>query len=526
MADTYDVIVVGSGHNGLIAAAYLARGGQKVLVLERNDHLGGGVTTAALAAPGYRHDWHSATHIVIQANPVLRNDELGLQSRFGLKYIYPEGTFSTVFDDQDSIVTYTDVDRTCESIARVSPRDAEAYRAFAAESAELLPIIVQGMFVPPLPQGPFWALLDQSAEGRKLMQVMGKSMLDIVNERFTHDKVKVHLLKFACEMLVGPDEKGTGAVIFNMPGFVHAYPSGVPVGGSAALVEALVRCLQHHGAEFRLNSPVEKVLVSSGRATGVRLAGGETLRAKTAVIGQIHPWLLSDMVEGLDPAIGANARQTIPASFSIMASHFALREMPKYYAGEECSRVALMNFAPATLEGYMRIFDDVRYGDLPSRPIMAAHNNVQFDPSRAPAGGSALTIFGFGPYALRDGGAAAWDGRKEEMGRWQRDMMSVFCSNLTDDNIVGHAFHSPLDVERHTPTFQRGDVGGVGKFFHQIGGHRPTPELAQYAVPGIERLYLAGTFMHPPGGVTGGGRATAMRMCEDLGMDFDKLAGG
>jgi phytoene dehydrogenase-like protein len=526
VASIFDVIVVGSGHNGLIAGAYLAKSGQKVLVLERNDHVGGGVTSGELAAPGYRHDWHSATHIVIQANPLIRNDELGLFSKFGLQYIYPEGIFSTIFDDHDSIVTYVDIDRTCESIARVSPQDAEAYRAFAAESAALLPLIVQGMFVPPPPQGPFWALLDQSAEGRALMHVMQRSMLDIVNERFVHDKVKVHLLKFACEMLVGPDEKGTGAIIFNMPGFVHAYPSGVPVGGSIALVNALARCLQHHGAEVRTEATVNKILVESGRAVGVRLSDGETIRARTAVIGQIHPWLLGDMVDELDPAVARNARMTKSASFSIMAGHFALREHPRFHAGEAPGRVALTNFAPATLEAYMRIFDDMRYGDLPRYPILASHNNAQWDPGRAPQGASALTVFGFGPFALRDGGAEAWDTRHEELAGWLRNTYAGFCENLDDSNIVAYSFHSPLDLQRHSPTFQNGDVGGVGKYFFQIGGHRPTPELAQYAVPGIDRLYLAGTFMHPPGGVTGGGRGTALRICGDLGIDFDRLCVG
>ena len=190
MSNSYDVVCIGSGHNGLIASAYLAKAGLKVLVLERNEYFGGGVATRECVAPGYRHDLHSANHIIIQSNPLIRKDELGLISRHGLKYVYPEAVFSTIFEDQSSIVSYTNIDRTCASIAHVSPEDAEAYRRFAAESAAVLPIIVQGMFVPPPPQGPFWALLDQSPQGRELMLAMQKSMLDIVNEWFSHDKVK------------------------------------------------------------------------------------------------------------------------------------------------------------------------------------------------------------------------------------------------------------------------------------------------------------------------------------------------
>ena len=375
MADNYDVVVIGSGHNGLIAAAYLAKAGNKVLILEKNDWFGGGAVTAESVAPGFRHDWHSATHIIIQANPLLLQDELGLLAKYGLRYVHPEGIFSTIFDDHSAIISYADLDRTCASIAAVAPADGEAYRRFALKSKAILPLITAGMFVPPVPQGPFWALLDQSPQGREIMHAAQKSLLDLVNEWFTDERVKIHLLKFANELLIAPEEKGTGLALYTMPGFVHTYPSGIPVGGSAALIDALIHCLQAHGAELRKNSEVDKVLVQSGRASGVRLKTGETIRARQAVIGQIHPWLLDRYVDGLDPVVAANAKAATTASFSIMAAHLALQAPPRYRAGAEAGKVALVNFAPVRLEAYRRIFDDFRYGDLGQYAIMAAHVN-------------------------------------------------------------------------------------------------------------------------------------------------------
>jgi phytoene dehydrogenase-like protein len=520
--ENYDFVVIGSGHNGLIAAAYLAKAGLKALILEANADFGGGVVTSDQIAPGFRHDMHSNSHQVIMANPLILNDELGLQSEYGLNYIRPEVQYSTIFNDQTSIVTYTDLDRSCESIAKISPRDADAYRRFTEMSLGILPLLTSGLFVPPMPQGPFWALLDQSSEGRLLMRYLQYSVLDVVKEWFENEKVIIHLLKLASEAMTSPEVKGTGLVVFTMPAFVHTYPGGLPEGGSGVLVDALIRCLEAHGADLRANSTVTKILVEGGTAVGVRLQDGEEIRAKRAVIGQIHPLLLERYFDDLDETVAGNAGRVQMAAFAIMAMHFALKEPPKYHAGGDGGQALLAGFAPSRLNEFRRIFDDFRYGTVASDPFATAMVHSQHDSSRAPAGQAALTLFGFGPFDL-DGDSANWDHRKEEMGNWLRHGYGSYVTNLTDDNIIAECFHTPLDVQRRSPSFQRGDVTGVGKYFHQIGGHRPTPELAQYTVPGIDKFYLAGTFMHPPGGVTGGGRATAIKICEELSIDFDSL---
>jgi phytoene dehydrogenase-like protein len=526
MTNKYDVLAMGAGHNGLVAAAYLAKAGKKVLVLERKAWPGGGVVTREINTPGYWHDEHSSVHIMIQGNPMIRQDELGLQSKFGLKYHY--GTpYAMIFPDQTSLIAHQDLDKTCEGIARISRRDAETYRRFAKRAIAMLPMFGAGLYVPPTPMGAFVTMLDGNEQGREVLEAMQRSSLEIANQSFESEKVRIWLLRLVSENLQLPDELGTGFGLYLMPGLMHGYGVSQPVGGSGKLSESLVRCIEHHGGEVRCSSEVTKILISGGRATGVRLSTGEEFTAADGVIGAIHPHRLRAFLEGVPEPVLDRAERATLAAFSIMVSHYDLRQQAQYYAGEDVGRAIMLEFMSSnTLSEMLDDFDALKRGRISERVLAAGGDESINDPSRVPPGRGMFHGITFAPYNLEDGGPARWDEIAEQMGDRSLAAYRKFVRNLTSDNIVKRTIVTPLDHARHMPnSMVGGDVHGVAPYFYQTGGHRPTPDLAQYTVPGVERFYLVGPFQHPGGGVYGAGRATAIRMFEHLGMDFGKLVG-
>jgi phytoene dehydrogenase-like protein len=523
---SYDIVAIGGGHNGLVAAAYMAKAGKKVLVLERKPHFGGGVSTRELIAPGWHHDEHSNVHIMIQGNPMLLDDELGLLGRFGLKYVYPELPHATIFDDGRVIRSWKDLDRTCQGIAAFSPRDAEAYRKFVGVSQSVLPMFMAGLYAPPFPMGAFMAMMDQSDEGRFLLDIMSRSALDVANQYFESDLLKIHLVRLITENLQMPDELGTGMGVLLMPGIIHTYGVSMPVGGSGELSKALVRAIEHFGGEVRCNAEVDRVIVSGGKATGLALVGGETFMAKDGVIGAIHPRVLRRFVRETPEPVLERAERVTPSTFSILLTHLALKEKARLHAVDGEGAVMTELMSTDSMREMLLDYDHLRRGVVPPRRLIAGGDNAANDPSRAPAGGGVFYGVTFAPYELHDGGAAAWDEKKEELADGSLAYYRKFFSNLTDDNIVGRLVRSPLDHERDSPaSFIKGDIHGCAPFMYQTVGHRPTPDLGSFRVPGIESLYLVGPFMHPGGGVFGAGRATAIQMMDDMGIDYDKVCG-
>ena len=527
MGKKFDIVVAGGGHNGLATAAYLAKAGLNVCVVEKQDIVGGGCVTREYSEPGFKHDHCGTWHGFIQANPLIQNDELGLFSKYGLKYVFPEIFTSVIFPDDRCMNFYRDIDKTCESIAQFSAKDAEAYRKFYEWSLGMLDMFTAGMFVPPPSYGAFASLLDQSEEGRELLRASMLSGLDIVNEWFENEYVRMAMCRFVSEGNQAPQTKGTGLVLFLFVPMSHKYGGGTAIGGSSELSNALAQCVEEHGGTIRVECPVERFKITGGEVSGVILEDGEEILASKGVVSSLNvKQMFPDMVEGADLPEGfvKKIRRIHESDFCAMRVHYCLHEAPKYISGGDADKAIWVELAPDNMEEFLRGYEDFRYG-IPSSKFPIAITNTLYDKTRAPEGKHTLYLYHFEPYDLKDGGAAKWDEIGEKVAEDVMAELRKHTTNMGDENIIGKPdIATPLDIERYNPAMYRGDVlHSALMIAHQSGGNRPIAGYSGYKMP-IKNLYLTGASAAPGGGIScGSGRAASMVIMEDLGIDFEKI---
>jgi phytoene dehydrogenase-like protein len=199
--------------------------------------------------------------------------------------------------------------------------------------------------------------------------------------------------------------------------------------------------------------------------------------------------------------------------------HAALKHPLKFRAGSHVKAV-MIELLPNKYDTIRKSFDSIRYGEFSTYPLVGLGSLTMFDPSRAPAGAATMHAWDYVPYQRADG--RGWDDTKHHYVKRMLNHMENFLDNLAD-NVLAYYSDSPVDMERTSSSFRRGDLHGIASVTYQSGAHRPTPDLGSNVVPGCERLYLVGPFQHPGGGVFGAGRAAAVRACEDLKIDFEKV---
>jgi phytoene dehydrogenase-like protein len=499
-----DVVVIGAGHNSLVAAAYLARAGLEVVVVEANEQPGGNTRTEGLTLPGFAHDSCSSAHVLIQNNPLIRDDELGLVSSYGLDYLTTDPAVVLPQAGGELLVMHPDLEATAAELARWSPEDARAFETLIGEWRGGL-AAAHGRWSSHLPQ-------PDDEVSRRYLELRGRSAWDVVHERFSHPVVRSFMLWLAMATIQDPRRRGTGFLPSSLAAGRLDFGWTTPVGGSQALPDALIRAVEKHGGQVVCGAPVVGVETDGERATGVRIAGGTSIRARRAVVAGGHVTMLPSMVEGRAPTADlADARDAWQPGLSVLAVHAALRDDLRFGPDAIPSAAAGLG----TTEGVVRQLDRLAAGEWDADdPWLLVVNQTSVDPTRRPAeGGATFKILTIAPYHLS--GGRSWADEKDEYGERLVDLVRQHAVGLDADDILSIRTESPLDVAAHNPQNVGGSCHG-GQFL--IDGEVVSGwQRYDTDVPG---LFLTGACIHPGGSVSGRpGRNAARTVLTALGLD-------
>ena len=505
-----DVVIVGGGHNGLACAAYLAKAGLDVLVLERRGVLGGAAVTEE-PWPGYRV---SSASYVVSLMPPRVVDELELK-RFGYDVSIITPDYFVPFPDGTSLTLWGELERDVENIARLSKRDAEAYVAFDTYFERIAGLLKDLLFVVPpnvrLAEAPRWVKTAGRFRGwtgrdlHELVRLFTMSAADFLDEWFEDERVKGAL---ATQAIIGawcgPMTPGSAYVLMHhwigeIDGHFGAW--GWVKGGMGGVATAMAGSAEAAGATIQTDTPVARVAVNSeGRAVGVELEDGSVIRAK-AVVSNAHPTTTYlDLVgeERLPADVVRDIRRFRTRSGSVKIN-VALSELPTYPSWDQDGDVhrGLMAVSPS-MEYLERAFDDAKYGRASQHPYAEVMFPTAHEPGLAPKGKHLMLAFTqYGPIELREG---SWETERDAYATRVIDELARYAPNLPD--AIEHIeVLTPKDLED-----RYGLIGGnimQGELTpDQMFSFRPIPFYGDHRTP-IAGLFLCGGGTHPGGGVMG-----------------------
>ncbi|MBJ7383027.1 MAG: NAD(P)/FAD-dependent oxidoreductase [Mycolicibacterium sp.] len=512
---TYDAIVIGAGHNGLITAGYLGRAGKKVLVVEARDVVGGACTSEELI-PGAT--WSSCAFIASLLRPEIIA-ELELE-RYGLEMYQTEANEVSIFPDGSHLFVWKDMDKTLKEIEKFSKSDAGAFLDFGLRVKKFASILTPFLMAPAPSRSQVLAAFEAAGAEELFNEMVLLSTKDLLDRYFENEHIKGLFTFFGMiSVWGGPSTPGTGYVyghhsVGEFKGTLGQW--GFVKGGMGGITQAMARSAEAHGTEIRLNSPVRKVVVDRGRATGVELASGDIISART-VISNADPQ--RSMLQLL-PAGAIDAKLTAKledydARGSMARIHLLIDELPDYIgfpAGEFGPQHQAQAIMGASIENFERAWEAERRGEIPDDFVIEAVIQSTHDSSLAPAGKHTMTL-GVQQLPFELAGTD-WDTIRDEWADRVLEVLFRYAPNLRG-HILERVIITPKDLERDYG-LTGGNIFHGAMFFDQLFNNRPTPELADYRTP-VADYYLCGSGTHPGGGVMGAnGHNAAQVVIADL----------
>lgn len=523
MADC-DILIVGAGHNALVCAGYLAQAGYKVIVLERRHKAGGAVVTEEIV-PGFKFDLGGSAHILIHHTPIVRDLKL---TDYGLDYIDLDPLFFAPFPDGKHFTIWKDVDKTCESIAQVSPRDADNYRQFINRWKPVSEGMVGAFLNAPTPLNLTRYLVfgqGLNPKGAENLKSIIKGYGQVLRQSFDEPYVPGLIGWMAAQSGPPPGEMLSAPFALWHPMY-HVSGMKRPRGGSGMLTQALQKMIEAHGGKVIVDAPVSRLLVERGRVVGAETVSGERYTASRAVVSGAHIYTTLKL---LGDAAPAPARKSIESArigngFG-MILRCAVTELPDYTAKptatsdhapgfEAASQHIAMQFMCPDLSYLERAYGDYLAGRPSTEPAIIAMTWSAADKSLAPEGKHTLFLWAqYFPYELASG--ENWDTIAEREAERILGILQRYAPNMTRDKIIDWLIETPLYLERELG-LHRGNVMHLEMSVDQMFLMRPTLELSKYRGP-LPGLYLTGASTHPGGGIMGAaGRNAAAALLHDL----------
>ncbi|WP_035990736.1 beta-carotene ketolase CrtO [Leptolyngbya sp. KIOST-1] len=524
---TFDVVIIGAGHNGLVCAGYLLKAGYSVLLLEKREIPGGAATTEEALpedAPGFYFNLCAIDHEFIHLGPVV--DELELE-RYGLEYLYCDPITYCPQADGKAFLAYRSVEKTCAEIARYSQRDADQYKKYMAFWDTLTQAITPVFNAPPKSvvdilgnyglhnMQDLLSLVGGVDQALDLVRTMLNSPQDTLNEWFETEVVKAPLARLASE-LGGPPSQKTLAVGSMMMALRHNPGVARPRGGTGALVDALVRMVKDHGGTILCDQSVDRLLIDAqGRVEGVRVASGQEYRATKGVISNIDAQrVFQDLVPAADaqtlvPELSERLdRRIVNNNEGILKIDCALSEMPRFEGHDHRDDYLIGSVLIAdTMDQVETAHTMPTQGLIPDDdPSLYVVVPTVMDPSMAPAGQHTLWIEFFAPFQVKGAegtgllGTGWTDDLKNKVADRVIDKLAHYTPNLKQ-SIIARRVESPAELTQRIGV-RKGNHYHIDMTLDQMVFFRPLPELANYQTP-LSGLFLTGAGTHPGGSISG-----------------------